>query len=53
MALTRRLVFTIRNAGHQRAYDLLLLHSDKVERVVGALIANYRIEADEVRELLK
>jgi ATP-dependent Zn protease len=44
---------TFRNAGHQRAYELLLLHEDKVERVVEALIPNHKIEADKVRELLK
>jgi ATP-dependent Zn protease len=45
--------FAIRNAGHQRACELLKLHSDKVERTVQALMAHLRIENDAVCELLR
>lgn len=43
----------LRDAGHQRAYDLLKLNTDKVERIVSALMAHPKIEHGTICELLR
>ena len=40
-------------AGHQRACELIRLHSQKVERLASALLATGKIEPDAVTALLK
>ncbi|MGY2902550.1 hypothetical protein ACVWVY_001571 [Bradyrhizobium sp. URHC0002] len=43
----------LRDAGHQRAYELLITHSDQVEKIARALIVHRKIEPDAVHDLLK
>lgn len=45
--------FALREAGHQKAYELLKLHADRVEEIASALIVHRKIEHDVVRDLLK
>jgi hypothetical protein len=43
----------LREEGHRRAYALLKLHIDKVERIVSALMVYLKIEHGAVSELLR
>ena len=42
----------VRYEGHQRANDLLVRHSDRVERLANALLAKKRLGRDELRNIL-
>jgi len=42
----------VRYEGHQRAYDLLVQHADKVERLAKELLAKRLLGPDELRNIL-